>query len=149
MPGLGVTLVDLDEFLDAYVETALSSSTDNSTPSGGYPLDDNYTADDIDPETMDRMRSHCQAFLNDPLGGRLIEIAERLEAEGKYDCPSRYDSVAAYAGRTFWHSRNGAGVGFWEEWEWPKGMGNTLQKTAQGFGEYNLYVGDDGKIYGG
>ena len=133
----------LNEFFAAYVEAALWSSTDDD----GKPLDKNHGVDDIAPETLDKMRADCAAFLNHRLGGRLIEIAERLEAEGKYLCPGRC-GVIEYAGHDFFMTRNGAGVGFWEEGDWPKGMGKALDELAKGFGTFDLYVGDDGLIYG-
>ena len=46
-------------FFDSYVETALWSSTDNSDETGGEPLDRNYGLEDIDPETLARMRQDC------------------------------------------------------------------------------------------
>ena len=137
----------LEDFLNAYVEAALWSSTDNADDSGGEPLDGNYDESDIAPETLARMRADCAAFLNHRLGGRLIGIAERLEAEGKYHCPGRC-GVTEYAGHDFFMTRNGAGVGFWEEGDWPKGMGKALDELAKGFGTFDLYVGDDGLIHG-
>lgn len=41
----------LDTFTKVYIETALWSSTDESTPQGGEPLDHNYSASDISEET--------------------------------------------------------------------------------------------------
>jgi hypothetical protein len=140
--------IDLESFLDEYIQAALFTSNDESTPSGGEPFDRNYGPDDIAPETLDKMRADCVAFLAHPNGGRLIEIAERLEAEGKYVCPARETDVAGYAAHDFWLTRNGHGAGFWETWEWPKGMGKTLDETAKGFGTFDLYLGDDGLIYG-
>ncbi len=133
----------LEEFLNAYVEAALWSSTDDD----GEPLDKNYDQADIAPETLAKMRADCAAFLNHRLGGCLIDIAERLQAEGKYHCPGRC-GVTEYAGHDFFMTRNGAGVGFWEEGDWPKGMGDTLTETAKSFGTFDMYVGDDGLIHG-
>ena len=138
----------LEEFLDAYVTAALWSSTDNADDSGGEPLDKNYDESDIAPETLARMRADCNAFLNHKLGGRLVAIAERLQEEGKYICPARDCSVLAYAGHDFFLTRQGAGCGFWETDDWPKGMGDTLTDTARSFGTFDMYVGDDGLIHG-
>src|ERR1700682_6296093 len=52
----------LDAFTQAYVMCALWSSTDNARDDGGDPLDKNYSADDIAPETLERMRKDCTAF---------------------------------------------------------------------------------------
>ena len=54
---------DLDKFLQGYVECALWSSNDESTPQGGMPLDANYDSDDIAPETLATMRADCEDFM--------------------------------------------------------------------------------------
>lgn len=141
--------VGLDEFLDAYIEAALWSSTDESDDSGGEPLDKNYDAHDIAPETLVRMRADCRAFLNHRLGGRLIGVAERLEAEGRWSRPGGARcSVLAYAGHDFYLTRCGHGCGYWDG-DWPKGVAEGLDKLAREFGPFDLYVADDGLVYGG
>jgi hypothetical protein len=138
----------LDEFLSAYIEAALWSSTDNADDSGGEPLDKNYGESDIAPETLARMRADCINFLNNRLGGRLIAIAERLEAEGRWSLPSGANcSVMEYAGHDFWLTRNGHGCGYFDG-DWPRGIGEGLDRLAKDFGPYDLYVGDDGLIHG-
>lgn len=52
----------LDKFTYAYIEAALWSSTDESTPAGGEPMDANYTITDLAPETVERMKADCAAF---------------------------------------------------------------------------------------
>jgi hypothetical protein len=52
---------------------------------------------------------------------------------------------AEAAGIDFWLTRNRHGAGFWD-----RGLGNLgtrLTDAAQAFGECDLYVGDDGKLY--
>jgi hypothetical protein len=138
----------LDEFLDAYIEAALWSSTDNADDSGGETLDKNFGVDDIAPETLARMRADCLAFLSNKLGGRLIAVAERLEAEGRWSLPGGVEcSVMAYAGHDAWLTRQGHGSGFWNG-DWPNGIAEGLDRLAKEFGEFSLYLGDDGLIYG-
>lgn len=138
----------LDEFLEAYIEAALWSSTDDPDDGGGEPLDKNYNVNVIAPETLARMRADCVAFLAHKLGGRLIAIAERLEAEGRWSLPAGAScSVMAYAGHDLWLTRNGHGAGFWDG-DWPRGIADGLDKLAKRFGPYNLYVGDDELIHG-
>jgi len=55
----------LEEFLSAYIETALWSSTDNSNDQGGDPLDANYSADDLAQETLLRFTEDCTKFLSE------------------------------------------------------------------------------------
>jgi hypothetical protein len=124
----------LDAFTRQYIETALWSSTDNADDSGGDPLDENYGADDIAPETMAKMVADCDTFQS--------ENAEALEIFGD-------DSKA---GHYFWLARNGHGAGFTDNDykvapELSAAMKH-LQKAAQDFGNFDLYVGDDGLIYG-
>ncbi len=138
----------LDEFLSAYITAALWSSTDESDESGGEPLDKHYGESDLAPETLDRMRADCVAFLNHKLGGRLIAIAERLEENGHWSLPAGVKcSVMEYAGHDFFLTRCGHGCGYWDG-DWPVGIAEALDTLAREFGTYDLYVGDDGLIYG-
>lgn len=60
-----------------------------------------------------------------------------LAYEGEYD--------AEQAGRDFWLTRNGHGVGFWD-----RGLGDVgdrLSKSAKTFGEVYVEFGDDDKVY--
>jgi hypothetical protein len=136
--------VGLDEFLDAYVAASIWGSADNGN--GGEPLDRNHDASDLAPETLAKMRADCAAFLEHRLGGRLISIAEGLSERGHWVKPGRC-SIVEQAGHDFWLSRNGHGCGYWDG-DWPKGVGEALDRLAKEFGEHDLYVGDDGLIYG-
>ena len=57
----------------------------------------------------------------------------------------RYD--ASSAGHDFWLTRNHHGAGFWD-----RGLGEVgrkLTEAAHVYGDYDLYVGDDGKVRAG
>lgn len=56
------------------------------------------------------------------------------------------DRVQERAGVDFYLTRNGHGAGFWDG-DWPEPFGTQLTTLAKGFGEFDLYVGDDGKVY--
>jgi hypothetical protein len=114
----------LDSFTRSYIETALWSSMDNANDQGGEPLDENYSAADIDPHTMAQMIADCTAFQE--------RNAELLSDSGLSD---------KRAGHYFWLSRNGHGSGFFDE------NLDALQDAAEAYGEFDLYVGDDGVIY--
>ncbi len=118
----------LDTFTKAYVEAALWSSTDSE----GRPLDENYTVRDIAPGTLRTMVKDAEAF----------QAAAR-RGPGKHDIEGNLKR----AGHDFWLTRNGHGAGFWDG-GWPKIAGDRLTDLAHTFGEYPLYVGDDGKIHG-
>lgn len=126
-----------DEFTRGYIEAALWSSTDESTPQGGDPLDKNYGLEDIAPETLEQMAQDCRLFQTENAGILLTSYNE----ESKNFTPSR-------AGFCFWLNRNGHGSGFWDEEELLPKFREPLSEAAHKFGEFDLYIGDDGKIYG-
>ena len=84
---------------------------------------------DIAPETLRKMVNDCIAFqrANEALLG-----ASGLGAE--------------LAGHDFWLTRNHHGSGFWDEDIGD--VGRKLSETASSYGECNLYIGDDKRIYG-
>lgn len=114
------------KFTAAYVEAALWSSMDESTPSGGYPLDRNYGPDDIAPETLEQMKSDCARF----------------QAENADDIATDL----GLAGYHFWLTRNGHGSGFWNGM-WPEEVGERLAQASHKYGVFHLYVGDDGRVH--
>jgi hypothetical protein len=113
----------LQTFFTAYVECALWSSTDNN----GNPLDKNHTIDNIAPDTQEKMLKDCQEFFD----SNLTDISETMLKQ---------------AGHDFWLTRNRHGAGFWDG-DWPEPFDKSLTDSAHNFGEFNLYIGDDGLIY--
>jgi hypothetical protein len=122
-------------FFDAYVETALWSSMDNADDSGGEPLDRNYDIRDIAPETLQRMREDCENFQRDH-----AELLAQVPNTG------REWSVDEQNGHDFWLTRNGHGAGFWDRGY--GALGYHLTNAAHVYGSFDLYIGDDGQIYG-
>lgn len=114
-------------FLSSYLDTALWSSTDESTPSGGSPLDENYSQEDFSIDAKAKMRADCLAFLE--------QSADLLHEAG---------INAEAAGHNFWLTRNGHGAGFWDL-GLPDGLGERLTKASKAFGECTLYV-DGGEV---
>lgn len=117
----------LDTFTRAYIEAALWSSNDGSTPSGGYPLDRNYSVSDISEATREKMKADCARF------------------QAKQDISGYGDGEA---GHDFWLTRNGHGCGFWEEDHGTPEQCAKLDAAAKAFGSFDLYIGDDGQIWG-
>lgn len=76
------------------------------------------------PETLESSVSDCKRF----------------QAENAEDLAWEDDEQG---GHDFWLTRNGHGCGFW-----PEPAATRLTKASKAFGEVNLYVGDDGLIYG-
>lgn len=122
---------EVQAFFNAYLACALWSSNDESRPDGGDPMDQNYDVSDIAPETHAEMLEHCADFM--------------AQAE-----PYLEHWEASQAGHDFWLTRNGHGAGFWDRYSVgePHEHGDKLTEISYAFGEYALYVGDDGKIYG-
>ena len=123
--------MNLDKFLSAYITCALWSSTGDNEE----PLDRNYDADDLHPDTLKKMREDCEAFIE-----ANATLLESIERRGRGDW-----TPDEQAGHDFWLTRNRHGVGFWD-----RGLGavgDKLTEAAHTFGECDLYVGDDGKLY--
>lgn len=120
----------LDSFTQSYIETALWSSTDESDERGGEPLDRNYSTSDISCETLRKMVADAKQFQR--------KNKKFLDESGLSD---------SKAGNDFWLSRNGAGAGFFDHYpEVPHQ--DDLQEASRKAGSFDLYVGDDGEIYG-
>ena len=111
-------------FLTAYINAALWSSTDDN----GTPFDETYTAKDFYADVTCQMIEDCAAFL------------------AKADIP---DNLLPQAGHDFWLTRNGHGTGFWDRPEiYGEEKAQELSALAETFWFVDLYVGDDGRIYG-
>ncbi len=122
----------LPSFLRAYVTTALWSSVNDE----GDPLDRDYSETDLAPETLEKMRADCERFET--------ENQATLEAAIATGGPD-FDEMER-AAHDFWLTRNHHGAGFWDG-DWPEPYARQLTDAAHAFGECDLYVGDDGKIY--
>jgi hypothetical protein len=130
---------DFDAALSGYVECALWSSSCN----GQAEHDDcrgedcdasleylNLDADDLPDETRASMWADLADFVNGALETDAL-IFEGIDPE--------------QVGHDFWLTRNHHGAGFWD-----RGLGTrgeTLTKMCDPYGDSDLYVGDDGKVY--
>lgn len=126
----------LDEFTEAYVECALWSSSDGDDDrslgegdSGSTDRNCRFmTVDDITDDTLAEMVDDCKAFQE--------SFAGLLEQAGN----------ASRNGHDFWLTRNRHGAGFWDR-GYPSDVANALTEHSHAYGSYDLYVGDDGKVY--
>lgn len=129
--------MDFDAFTHAYVACALWSSTDNSTPPGGDPLNQNYAVTDLAAEAVKRIKADCRRFQKAHAG--LL-----TEAYSRYTVTDG-SSPEEYAGHDLWLTRNGHGCGFWDR---DLGrIGERLTDAAKGMGTCDIYVGDDDRLY--
>lgn len=91
------------------------------------PLDQNYGLEDIAPECLQRMIDDCAKF------------------QAEQDLT---DYPLKNAGHDFWLTRGGHGCGFWENNFGTEEQCDKLTEACKRLGEFNLYPGDDGKLYG-
>jgi hypothetical protein len=112
----------IDDMFAAYVDAALSWSTDENSE----PLDLNYDISNIEQPTKNQMRRDVAKFLE----ANLPQIGDRYEQ----------------AGHDFWITRNGYHGGFLNR-DWPEPDSTTLADAAHAYGEFDIAVGDGGKIY--
>lgn len=118
-------MIDRETFINAYIECALWSSTDDN----GEPLDI-YSAEDIAPETLEEMRQDCADFIDGN--------TEDLEAS---------DLSAESAGHDFWLTRNRHGAGFWDR-GLEEEISERLTKAAHAYGSCDLMLDEEnGRIY--
>ena len=131
--------VTLDEFTTAYIEAALWVSNDDS----GEPLDKNYSVDDIAADTLAAIVNDCAKFQFSPEWQAVLSAEDdaRTPRRQKHGC-----SIEGSAGHDFWLTRCGHGAGFWDG-DWIEPHATALDKLSESFGDVDLYVGDDGKIY--
>ena len=134
----------LDAFTLACIEAALWSSNDESDESGGNPLDQNYGLEDIAPEALERLADECKRFQSSP---EWLAALEDESGDARSDRRQGYGcSVEQSAGHDFWLTRCGHGAGFWDG-DWREPHASALTELSKKFGNVDLYVGDDGKIY--
>ena len=133
------TKLQFDNFTLACLEAALGSSTGDD----GEPLDRNYEIADIDPASLDRLMEDCKRFQASPAWQAAIGSDDdpRADQWQRYSC-----TVEASAGHDFWLTRCGHGAGFWDG-DWNEPHASALDALSKQFGNVDLYVGDDGKIY--
>ena len=114
-------------FLQSYITTALWSSLDDQD----QPLDDKYSIDDIDAESLKKLESMCEEF----------------QAKNKDDISLALDVTdLGHIAHDFWLTQNRHGAGFWDG-DYAKDLGERLTTASHKIGEVDLYVGDDGKLY--
>lgn len=113
--------MEFKTFFNAYVECALWASTDDNDESL-----DLYSADDVDPKTLEQMKADCKDFIE--ANSKLLEGLDPTQC-----------------GHDFWLTRNRHGAGFWD-----RGLGDVGQQLTEAcrpYGEFNLYEAE-GVIHG-
>lgn len=112
------------EFVRSYLQTAIWSSNDDK----GNRLDRNHDTSDFAAEAIVEAIKDANAFIE---GNRVDLIATGASDEQN--------------GHDFWLTRNRSGEGFWSRGYGD--VGRKLTDAAHEYGEADVYVGDDGKLY--
>lgn len=128
----------LDPFARAYIACALWSTTDESDPSGGEPLDSNYGPEDIAWPALRAMVDDCERFQASPEWRALVAAIRDGSASVRTSDAGDADGLAP-GGHDFWLNRNGHGAGFWDG-DWPEPHASALDRLAKSFGGVDLYV---------
>ena len=111
-----------EEFFNGYVECALWLGISNEEGTDDLDISNTHIA----PDALAGMRRDCERFC-EKTGTLLADIPD------------------SRAGHDFWLTRNHHGAGFWDRGYGE--IGDKLTEIAHGFGESDLYLGDDGLIY--
>jgi len=114
---------DLRDFACGYVEALFFTNGDSGD-------DDEFSFNRLGAE---RLTQAARASIIDDCASFLSDLAR--------DAIARSDGDYEQAGRDFWFTRQGHGVGFWDKGEdiWPKEARDALNARAKGFGEAYMY----------
>lgn len=135
----------LPQFVQGYIEAAFWLAPDGSCEGDDDFRDKGFA--DMPDETVRKILEECEAFRN-----ANAEAIDALIADGG---PKDEDGVPKdhyderKAGRDFWLTRNGHGVGYWDRgFDGEAGeIAERLSEAAEAAGATDLYLGDDGLVY--
>lgn len=124
----------------ALAETILWSSLDED----GSPLDEKFSAEDINQDCLNRLYSEYARFL-DVTEKQITEIFgnDWDSLDEFYDVIQPIENQAEH---DFILTRNGHGCGFWDG-DWMPCVSKILTDAAKSFPEICAVQGDDGKVY--
>lgn len=109
----------LTPFVRQYLETALWSATEDQ-------IHDSFSIEDFADTAIEQSSKDCESFIEQ--AGKLMEGLDQEQC-----------------GHDFSLTRNHHGTGFWDRGLGDKGK--AITKICHEFGEADLYLGDDGKLY--
>lgn len=140
----GRRFASLDAFTQGYIEALFFTECETGTtredhdPQTQSSLPGDATVADLSAQAWARIMEECAQFQAGPAGAILDRLYQGGDAiSGVY--------TAAQAGRDYWFTRNGHGVGYWDRDLGPDG--DTLSDLARKDGEVYPSFGDDGQIY--
>jgi hypothetical protein len=122
---------DLDEGFKHYLQAAAWSSYDIGEDGEGHETLENF-------EFSDQTRQELREDFDDFVMANAALIDELREVNPSFAGPEQI-------GHDFWLTRCGHGAGFWDRGSGP--VGQKLTDAAKVYGNVDLYLGDDEKIY--
>lgn len=150
-----VTFASLPEFVQGYIEalfftecepgttrndaitsrgTIRKSWADGVAEGRHHELHGEAGFSDLTPEALESIIRDCLWFEND----NRDDLTEALD-QGRVDGYGERE-----AGRDFWYTRNGHGVGYWDREELKGGIGDKLSEAAKARGEVDVFLTDKG-----
>lgn len=114
---------DLGEIVQGYLEACMFCEFHSDNPELAE-----MAFSDFSPETIEQAKADCAAF--EAAAGSFLPLDD-----------------LAQAGRDFWFTRNGHGVGFFDRRELSADQAEALDACARKHRELYVYAGDDGKVY--
>lgn len=124
----------IDSFTTSYIECALWCGIHEEDEKRFNKKAEKYSINDIRKSTLNKMILDCTNF-SEKYSDLLSMVPENPQW-----------TTDELNGHDFWLSRNGHGSGFFDR-DYPDNLGDRLQEAAKSFGEFDIYVGDDGKVY--
>jgi len=130
----------IDKFVLGYKIAARWSSShmEDENDNCGTPFDQLDPEPEWSEEALKQIDKDCRAFLEDQELDLIDYILDR-------SCSTAEGSAIEHAGHDFWLTRCGHGTGFWDRGL--GGLGDRLTKACEPYGNVDLYLGDDGKMY--
>lgn len=124
----------------ALAEVVLYSECDDE----GAPLDRNFSVNDIDEKSLEKLYCDFQSFIQDVEAKITEKVGEKWECIDDF-----YNLAQPIEGQTehdYVLTRNHHGAGFWDG-DWDNSVAQILTDGANKQGEFSTCVGDDKKIY--
>jgi hypothetical protein len=134
LQGMNADFNGLDEFTQGYIKSMFWADV-NEDSLGGEGTE-NINWDDIGFENLDH-----HSLL------KIIEDCKKFQKKAGAEAIEAYG--AEQAGHDFYMTRNGHGVGFWEEDHATPEICQALDKLAKATGQTWVYIGDDEQVHVG
>lgn len=123
-------MTDLEIFTAACIEALYFTDTGE----GDQPPDDA----ELSGETLKDLEADCRSWWR--------RFGCYVTTDLCADVGAAHGGPVSQAGHDFWLTRNGHGAGFWDG-DWPEPYAAMFTNGAKSYGEFQTYLGDDGRIY--